>query len=211
MSKSNIVNVLDTELTCYPGNVFPEGQVQEIIEVGLATVDLRSLTIVDCASIPVVPVMSQMSDYCTELTGWTAARLNRQGVPFAEACRRLVDKHGSRGRLVVVDSPGDLGFFRSECNLLGVPYPFGASMNVSTLFTVLTQRRNRGLEKKLRLLGLAFEGLRHRADADARNIARLFIELVKRARLSTAISDDESVLQQTSSVSCAVPRAGDAP
>jgi len=63
----NIVNVLDTELTCYPDNIFPPGEQKEIIQIGLSMVDLRSLTIVKRVSIPVVPQMSKISQYCTDL------------------------------------------------------------------------------------------------------------------------------------------------
>jgi inhibitor of KinA sporulation pathway (predicted exonuclease) len=37
--------------------------------------------------------------------------------------------------------------------------------------------RNVKLEEKLNRLGLAFEGVPHRADVDSHNIARLMIEL----------------------------------
>lgn len=182
--RSNIANVLDLELTCYEGGAFPEGERAEVIEVGLTMVDLTSLAVIKTLSIPVVPVFSRVSPYCTELTGWTEAKLKRQGVPFAEACRRLCEKYGAVNRLLVVDTDDETDIVKSECALLGVSYPFGESMlNVSTLFALLTgQKSNLGLDRMLDALGLAFQGKRHRGADDSLNIAYLLVALLKRSR-----------------------------
>ncbi len=185
MKNFDTVNVLDAELTCYPDNLFPPGEQKEIIQIGLSMVDLPSLTIIQRVSIPVVPVMSKVSQFCTDLTGWTEARLRRQGVPFAEACRRLA-KYGAVGRLLITDSDDELEPFRSQCAATGVQYPFGSNvLNLSTVFTLMAnQRRNLSLTAKLAQCGLTFEGMPHRADVDAFNLARLFIELVSKGRLA---------------------------
>jgi len=184
MKNFNLVNVLDTELTCYPDGVFPVGEKQEIIEFGITTVDLRTLQIVRTISIPVKPTMSTVSAFCTELTGWTAAQLNRQGVTYAEACRRLTSKHGSGSRLLVTDSNGDVTSVKEQCKLMGVEYPFGEDhLNVASLFAMSTaQRQNLGLAEMLAHLGMAFEGRQHRADVDSLNIARVLIKLLGSAR-----------------------------
>jgi inhibitor of KinA sporulation pathway (predicted exonuclease) len=190
MKNFNLVNVLDTELTCYADGVFPQGEKQEIIEFGLTTVDLRTLQIVKTVSIPVIPVMSTVTPFCTELTGWTMAKLQKQGVTYAEACRRLLAKHGSLNRLLVTDSNGDLASVREQCALMGVDFPFGDDHhNVSSLLSVITgQRRNMGLVENLAQLGLAFEGRQHRADVDSANIARVYIKVVEIARTAIAAS-----------------------
>ena len=149
--KSNIVNVFDTEWTCYENGVFPEGERKEPIEFGLTTVDIRTRVILQTISIPIVPVMSRVSDYCTSLTGWTYERLKRQGITFEKACKRLIQKYGAHNRLLVVDSTGESFRLREHCQLLGVEYPFGIDeLNVSTLFCLTTrQKRNISLEEKL--------------------------------------------------------------
>jgi inhibitor of KinA sporulation pathway (predicted exonuclease) len=184
MKNFNLVNVLDTELTCYADGVFPEGEKQEIIEIGLTTVDIRTLKIGKTVSIPVIPVMSTVTPFCTELTGWTRGKLLKQGVPYAEACRRLLAKYGSASRLLVTDSNGDVTSVREQCKLMGVEYPFSDDhLNVSTLFSVVTaQRQNLGLVEKLDQLGMAFEGRQHRADVDSANIARILIKLLESSR-----------------------------
>lgn len=194
MKNFNLVNVLDTELTCYADGVFPEGERQEIIEFGLTTVNLNTLEIVKTVSIPVIPVMSAVTPYCTELTGWTMAKLQKQGVTYAEACRRLSAKHGTIGRLLVVDSVGDVTSVRNQCALMAVPFPFGEEhFNVSTYFNLVTrQKRKLSLEEKLAVLGLRFEGVQHRAAPDSANIARLLIALVKSGRGALGPSEAQS-------------------
>jgi inhibitor of KinA sporulation pathway (predicted exonuclease) len=184
MKNFNMVNVLDTELTCYADGVFPEGEKQEIIEVGITTVDLHHLEIVRTYSIPVKPVMSSVSPFCTELTGWTAAKLAKQGVSFAEACRRLSLKHGGQSRLLVTDSNGDVKSVREQCRLMNVEYPFGDDhLNVATLFSIVSaQRQNLGLVQMLTRLGMTFEGVQHRAGADSFNIARVLLALLRSGR-----------------------------
>jgi inhibitor of KinA sporulation pathway (predicted exonuclease) len=184
LMKSHLANVLDLELSCYPDGKFPADERQEIIEIGLTTVDLRKLEIVAVRSIPVKPTMSSISPFCTELTGWTEAALNKQGVDFEEAVRRVVEKHGAKNRLLVSDSAGDRKFFDWQCAMFGKPSPFGDfELNVSVDYSIYAQQfENVSLDDKLEKLGLRFEGRRHRADSDSMNIARLFIELKRRMR-----------------------------
>ena len=180
--KSHVANVLDLELSCYPHGIFPDGEQQEIIEVGLTTVDLRDMRILTVRSIPVIPTLSSISPFCTELTGWTEAKLKKQGVPFEEAYRLLHEKHGSKNRLLVSDSAGDRKFFDWQSAFLGKSSPFGDDeLNVSVLYSIYTgEFENVSLEAKLEKLGLKFEGIPHRADWDSKNIARLLVELKRR-------------------------------
>jgi inhibitor of KinA sporulation pathway (predicted exonuclease) len=66
--KNHIANVIDLEMSCYPGGVFPDGERQEIIEIGLTTVDLMTRRIITTRSLPIIPTMSSISPFCTELT-----------------------------------------------------------------------------------------------------------------------------------------------
>ncbi len=180
--RTHLANVLDLELSCYPDGKFPDDERQEIIEVGLTTVDLRDMRILTVRSIPIIPTMSTISPFCTELTGWTEAALRKQGVEFEVAVRRLVEKYGSKNRLLVSDSAGDRKFFDWQCAMFGKSSPFGDDeLNVSVLYSMYTEQfENVSLEEKLAKLGLAFEGRPHRADSDSLNIARLMVELKRR-------------------------------
>jgi len=186
MKNFRFVNVLDTEATCYEDGIFPEPEMQEVIEFGITTIDLDSRSIVRTISIPVKPGMSSVSEFCTKLTGWTQAKLERQGVSFAAALQRLSEKHGALNRLLVTDSNGDMELIETECRRLGLESPFGQErQNVATLFALLTrQKRNLSLKEMLAHFGLDFIGTPHRAGDDSYNIARLFLRLLEAADLT---------------------------
>jgi hypothetical protein len=67
--------VIDLESTCWEGPP-PEGQVSEIIEIGVVTLDVASLERVEKQSILIKPVKSQISEFCTKLTTLTPEHFN---------------------------------------------------------------------------------------------------------------------------------------
>jgi inhibitor of KinA sporulation pathway (predicted exonuclease) len=70
--------VIDLESTCWDGPP-PDGQVSEIIEIGVALVDVASMQREAKQSILIKPVRSQVSDFCTKLTTLTANDLANAG------------------------------------------------------------------------------------------------------------------------------------
>lgn len=183
MLRFNLVNVIDVEATCYPDRIFPEGETQEIIEVGIAVVDLRARKIVDNHSLPIKPMFSKVSPFCTQLTGWTQEELDLIGMSYQEAAEILKSRFDSRNRLWLSQGNADVHFFQKETKLTGVPYPFGTEhMNIAALTAILTGRSKQlGLKKALRLFNLPLEGTHHRAKDDAANSARQLLEIVERA------------------------------
>lgn len=182
--KSHIINVFDSEWTCYADGIFPPGEMPEPIEFGITLVDLKKRAIVRRLCIPIFPVKSQISSFCTELTGWTKDKLKKQGgVSLSEACRRVAEKYGGQNRLLVIDTDGEIPELKAHCDKNAVAFPFGGStFNVSTFFALLTgEKANLGLEAMLLKLGCHFEGSRHFAYDDSYNIARLFLELLERS------------------------------
>lgn len=167
--KNKIANVLDLEFN-------NPDTTKEIIEIGLAMVDLDSLTIVKNVSIPVLlPEGMEVNSFIVHLTGWTTAKLLKQGIPLEVACERVKTKYGSKNRLLVVDDD-------NETSLFGELNPFGTDvMNISSLYKVIKKDFNsdKSLEFMLDSFGLKFEGKQHRAKDDAYNIARLFITMMK--------------------------------
>nr|WP_246581142.1 3'-5' exonuclease [Deinococcus aestuarii] len=85
------MNVIDVEATCWEGAP-PPGQVNEIIEVGLCVVDTVTRQRVGRHRLLVRPERSEVSEFCTRLTGWTPEDV-RDGLSFAEACRVLEGEH----------------------------------------------------------------------------------------------------------------------
>ena len=70
--------VVDVESTCWDGPP-PAGQISEIIEIGVCTLDVPSLRRVEKRSLLVKPVRSAVSEFCTRLTTLTAEQLNGAG------------------------------------------------------------------------------------------------------------------------------------
>ncbi|MFD8207045.1 exonuclease domain-containing protein [Streptomyces sp. NPDC059695] len=179
-----LLNVIDVEATCWEGQP-PPGAVSEIIEIGLTVVDLTARRRVDRHRILVRPERSEVSDFCTELTGLTAAEVGG-GVGFAEACRILADAHDARSRPWASWGDYDRKQFERQCRAAGTSYPFGrpadqTHTNAKAVFTEAYGLRKRpGMAGALQLAGLPLEGRHHRGEDDAWNIAALVLDLVER-------------------------------
>ncbi|MFJ3766143.1 exonuclease domain-containing protein [Streptomyces sp. NPDC090082] len=181
---TDLLNVIDVEATCWDGQP-PPGAVSEIIEIGLTVVDLAARQRVARHRILVRPERSEVSGFCTELTGLTPTEVAR-GVAFAEACRILADVHDARTRPWASWGDYDRKQFERQCRAPGAPYPFGrpaeeAHTNAKAVFTEAYGLRKRpGMAGALQLAGLPLEGRHHRGEDDAWNIAALVLDLVER-------------------------------
>jgi inhibitor of KinA sporulation pathway (predicted exonuclease) len=130
-------------------------------------------------SILVRPQRSQVSPFCTELTGLTQADVDG-GVDFATACALVRDD--LRGRYRPWASWGDYDRRQFERQCVGpTRYPFGSRhINVKERFaTAFGLRRGVGMSRALAHAGLPLEGHHHRGDDDAWNIAGIVVELAR--------------------------------
>lgn len=93
----DVILVVDLESTCWEGEP-PPSQTSEIIEIGLCTVDLKTLTRIEKRSFLVKPVQSEISDFCTELTTLTPGMFADAG-NLAEAVKALKKAYRSKDRL----------------------------------------------------------------------------------------------------------------
>jgi inhibitor of KinA sporulation pathway (predicted exonuclease) len=170
-----LLNVVDVEATCWEGNP-PEGQVNEIIEIGLTVVDIEARERVSKNRILVRPEHSTVSAFCTELTSLTQTEVD-SGVSFAQACAMLSDEFeaGQRGWASWGDY--DRKQFLRQCEATDVPYPFGARhINAKAAHAdAFGLRRRLGMAQALAMAELPLEGRHHRGDDDAWNIAALVL------------------------------------
>ncbi len=174
--------VIDLESTCWDGSP-PDGQVSEIIEIGITQVDVATLERVDKRSVLIKPQHSEISAFCTALTTLTPemlAHANR----FHEAALILKAAYHSQDRPWASWGDYDRRQFERMCQLYNHPYPFGPShLNVKTLFALaLGLPHEVGLDEAYRQLGWTMEGTHHRGEDDAWNIAAVLCRLLKRAR-----------------------------
>ncbi len=89
--------VVDLESTCWEGSP-PSGQTSEIIEIGLCTVDLKTLKRTEKRSFLVKPVQSEISDFCTDLTTLSPDIFVDAGT-LADAVKILKTEYRSKDRL----------------------------------------------------------------------------------------------------------------
>jgi inhibitor of KinA sporulation pathway (predicted exonuclease) len=176
----SLLNVIDVEATCWEGPV-PHGQANEIIEIGLCVVDLDTRRRVARDRILVRPESSEVSAFCTELTGLTQEEVDA-GRSFQEACAVLTEQHGAASRRWAGWGEYDRRQFERQCATLGVDYPFALRhSNAKRRFAEAHGlRRQIGMSRALAKVGLRLEGRHHSGADDAWNIAALILHLLER-------------------------------
>ena len=174
--------VIDVESTCWSAQP-PAGQTSEIIEIGVCTLDIASGNRLQRRDILVRPERSSVSTFCTQLTTLTQDRVE-EGILFADACSVLKEKYLTRERVWASYGDYDRTMFSSQCEALGIDYPFGKRhINIKTLFALIHALPHEiGMDAALEMLGLPLEGTHHRADDDAWNTARLLSKLLLQKR-----------------------------
>jgi len=178
------VLVIDVESTCWePPEFQPKNEISEIIEIGIAVVNINDLQIKENESIIIRPQKSKVSKFCTKLTTLTQEYVN-QGVTFEAAMAILRKNYDSENRTFISWGDYDRKMFERNSRDYGVKYPFGPRhMNLKNSFTLLHGlEREPGLDNALDYLGMKLEGTHHRGVDDARNIANVFIHTLKKFR-----------------------------
>lgn len=176
------VLVVDVESTCWQGPP-PRGQLSEIIEIGICTVDLRRLERLEKRAIMVKPVRSRVSEFCTSLTTLRNEDVAGAGT-LADAVSILKKEYRALDRLWASWGDYDRRQFEIVCRELTVPYPFGRShLNIKTLFAIAVGDESEiGLDVACERLGMKMEGIHHRGIDDAWNIAEVLCRLFRKLR-----------------------------
>ena len=163
--------VVDVEATCWDHKV--DNIRSEIIEIGYALLDRESDTIGDAGHIVITPD-GDVSQFCTELTGWTREALDAQGVSFKQAIAEL-DRRFPELRHMPWGSWGnyDRTIMKENCAHVGQRYPFGPThVNIKHLYSIIRgKNKEYGVSKTLHLEGMKFHGRPHSGKDDAWNIA----------------------------------------
>jgi len=175
---SEKILVIDIEATCWKGKV-PEGQQNEIIEIGICILDTVYYEIIANDSILVKP-NSEISPFCTELTTLTQNDVET-GISLKEACQILQTHYLSKQPIWASYGGYDRKLFEKECQSKGIEYPFSKEhINVKQLFAkTLNLKKQIGMAGALRKLDLPLEGTHHRGVDDAWNIAKILAWLLQ--------------------------------
>lgn len=180
MNKLDQIIVIDIEATCWESSP-PDGQENEIIEVGICPLDVQTWERLERKSILIKPKSSMVGPFCTELTGITQEMVD-EGVTFAKACGILRNEYFTRRRVWASYGDYDRKLFEKQCEARQIKYPFGSThLNIKNLFAIMNRlNREVGLYRALDQLGLSFEGQVHRGHDDAWNAALILSKLMTR-------------------------------
>jgi inhibitor of KinA sporulation pathway (predicted exonuclease) len=178
--KLDKIIIVDIEATCWQG-ANPPGMENDIIEIGICLLDLKTYEITENKGIMVIPERSTISSFCTELTTITADMIEKEGIGFKEACEILKNEYNSQNRPWASFGMYDINQFQKQCAATGVPYPFGPShTNVKTLFASKNKLpHKKSMAGALDILGIKLEGTPHRGVDDAYNIAKILKWILK--------------------------------
>jgi len=177
--------VIDIECTCWETREEQGDRPNEIIEIGICELDLVTGKITDPDSYVVKPRFTEVSPFCTQLTGWTPQQI-AEGGDIGDTLKAIKQdysinkftmwcsygefdriKLGSEGRASV---SGLYGIHRND-------NPFAqmrSHLNIKTLFAIRKGLRDEvAMVKALRIAGLELEGRHHNGADDAFNIAKL--------------------------------------
>ncbi len=173
--KLDRVYIVDVEATCWKEKP-PDGEISEIIQVGIVEFDLLSGSISSKVSYNIRPQYSKVSQFCTELTGITPEEVKGEKT-FSQVCDMIKERFphlknytwGSYGDY-------DRRHLKEMSDLYKRAYLFGGThINIKNLFALKCGlKKEVGMRKALRILNKELVGQHHNALDDALNITEIF-------------------------------------
>lgn len=175
--KFDQIIVVDIESTCWECAQIDD--ISEIIEIGICPIDTKSGDLLDVRSILVKPEYSKISEFCTKLTTLTQDDVDT-GISFKDACDILVNEYNSKKYMWASYGNYDKLQFYEQCEREDIKYPFAkAHINIKLLFALkYSLKREVGMDRALKLLGLPLIGTHHRGGDDSRNIAKILSRIL---------------------------------
>ena len=141
----------DFEYLCWDGPA-PEGSYPDIIQIGIVEASTLKLEITRKARYYVRPDTGQVSEFCTNLTGITAAQLKKEGRYLNEVVASIVKTFGPRNKVVYTWGSDSIGF--GEVSSLPGLEVFPHRVDLGVQFRI-----DHGLDKNISLLdALAYLG-----------------------------------------------------
>lgn len=186
--RMDVINVIDVEATCWPGKADRRDEM-EIIEIGNCQLDTRTEIVTRGKSVIIKPTHSEVSEFCTTLTGHTAESLERDGYEFYYAVEEFRLRMKTQKYLWASWGDFDRHIFERQCAREDVRYPFGPThFNVKALYALMTGRRKQpSLLEAVEELGWKFEGRPHNGQDDTNNIARVLAWVLRTMRIGVEV------------------------
>ncbi|MGR5131638.1 exonuclease domain-containing protein [Vibrio alfacsensis] len=173
----NRVVCFDLEMCCWNENGV--GRTGEIIEVGLAEIDLSKGEIVKRAQYYVKPEHDEVSLFCAELTGITPRKIEKQGRPLAEVIKSMIKNFGGRNKIYAAWGRDDV-ILLQECEAKGIDAPFTEFINLATLYRIQHRLKDKRIGHKAaqEAKDIEWEGRQHSGYVDAYNLAKLALTML---------------------------------
>lgn len=182
---------VDIEATCWETKEEQGDRPNEIIEVGICELNLRTGGISTADSYVVRPRFTEVSPFCTQLTGWTPEKV-AEGGDIADALKAIgADYRLDRNTLwcsygeydrIKLASDGRASV-QGLYGITAADNPFTrlrGHLNLKTLFALRAGlQREVGLDKAFNIAGLKMVGRHHKGADDAYNIARLAWDVLR--------------------------------
>jgi inhibitor of KinA sporulation pathway (predicted exonuclease) len=173
--------VIDIEATCWETKEETLLNSREIIEIGICKLILSTGQIENKQSFYIQPEVSEVSDFCTRLTGITKEKLEKEGTTLQKALKKINAKYSAKYRIYAGYGEFDKEIIEAECKAKAIENPFRNDyLNIKTLFSLVhSQEKSLGLLKELEIVGIPFEGNNHSGADDAYNAAKLLHSILK--------------------------------
>lgn len=173
----NRIVCFDLEMCCWNDNGV--GTTGEIIEIGLAEIDLTKGEIVKRAQYYVRPERDQISVFCAELTGITPRKIEKQGRPLQAVLQSMLKNFGGTNKIYAAWGRDDQILFQ-ECAEKGLEMPFREFLNLATLYRIQHRLKDKriGHRAAQEAQGIEWEGRQHSGYVDAYNLAKLALTML---------------------------------
>lgn len=183
--------VVDVECTCWD-NPEEQGDLpNEIIEIGICELNFKTGQISPPESFIVKPRFTNVSSFCTQLTGWTPEEI-ATGSDIADALKAIERDYGV-DRFTMWCSYGEFDRIKlghqgrasvgGLYNISRSDNPFAkmrSHLNIKTIFGIrFGLKEEVGMEKALNIAGIKLEGRHHNGADDAFNTAKLANRVLK--------------------------------
>lgn len=183
-ARLDTVFVADVEATCWETRTEQGTMPNEIIEIGICKLHIKTGEISDISSYVVKPRFTKVSPFCTSLTGWTQAAVD-DGADIAPTLLAIAQDYGMTKDHVWF-SCGEYDRVKLGCGGRGSVrdlYGIGRDgsmfeqmrhVNIKTLFGLKFKLgKEMGMDRMLQHIGEKLEGRHHNGADDAANIAKI--------------------------------------
>lgn len=184
-ARTDRVLVVDVECTCWETKEEQGDRPNELIEIGICELVVKTGEIRDASGYVVKPRFTEVSPFCTELTGWTKEQI-AEGSDIADVLKAIAYDY-STDRETVWFSCGEYDRVKlSSDGRAGVGGLYGISrrdnpfalmrshFNVKTLFALKHKlRKEMAMDRMIQYIGETLDGRHHNGCDDAYNIAKI--------------------------------------